>query len=65
MKEYYVIGYYPDSRQRFASAIVEADSHGNAEMQMFNENPGLVIVGSFYVEDGCPVFDTYEKVRTA
>lgn len=63
MKTYYVVGYYPDTNQRFADEI-EASSHKAAESEArTNRSSSLVIVASFSIEqrkrDGAyyPAFD--------
>lgn len=56
MKTYYVVGYYPDTNQRFADEI-EARSHKAAESE-FAGHHGLVVVASFCLdEDNRPKFD--------
>lgn len=68
MKRYNVtvIGYYPDTNQRFAEVIEQAFNHADAEQRAILEHPGLAVVASYYIAaDGLPKFDNTAKVRTA
>jgi len=67
-KEFSVIGYYPDTQQRFVGRYL-TDTHAAAERMAQADNDGLVVVGSVYLRARCApfppefVWDEEGKVR--